>query len=789
MEGPALAGPGGLKPAPPTGLQCAPSLFHAGGCEAEVEEVFRRVLSSGVSLDQVEIVCASPAYPSLVWEKAVRYDWPVTIGQGIAVTQTRPGRALLAFTEWIEDDFAAGRLRRMFESGDVRLDEDGRLKSGRAARLLVQAQAAWGRDTYRLAFGRLAKSSRRAAERDDLPPDTREGLVRRAEDAEWLGTWTDTLVRSVPAPEASGLVDLQDVASSARAFVSDHSARASALDHVAATALADAIVELQALGGFRCQLEEALRFLRERVESLTVAADRPRPGHLFVSALTTAGVFGPAARVRRRPRRGTGLPVASRGCGAARRRARCGQHGSAAVRRQDRGGRVRVARRLAAITADPNARVTMSYSCRDLREYRQTFASWVLLQAYRVVSGRAGAAFRDLHQHLGEPSSVVPAKPEHALDESRWWLEGVTRAGPASRPAILARYPFLQSGITAHDARASDTFTEYDGHVPAAGASLDPGRPGQLMSATQLEEAADCPFRHFLKRGLRVYAIESGERDRDVWISHMLRGSLLHDLYARLLRRCRTATRRASVKEDGDWLVSEGARMLTDLAIEMPPPSVEVRERETSAFLEDLKLFVQAEEKLAHGRTPVGFEVSFGRADSVDEEPLAHADPVEIKAGGLTLRIAGRIDRIDRVGPSQYEIVDYKTGRYYAPAWQGTFAGGTRLQHALYGLAAAELLRRKLDPKAQVVAAEYYFPSNKGTQQRKRIATPALATTAQVLADLREVIRSGLFVHAAKEDACKFCDHGLACGRDVKERAEAKLADAAARAFREVGRA
>ena len=68
--------------------------------------------------------------------------------------------------------------------------------------------------------------------------------------------------------------------------------------------------------------------------------------------------------------------------------------------------------------------------------------------------------------------------------------------------------------------------------------------------------------------------------------------------------------------------------MLADLAVEMPPPSDEVRERETSAFLEDLELFVEAEEKLAHGRTPVGFEVSFGRADSVDEEPLAHADPV-----------------------------------------------------------------------------------------------------------------------------------------------------------------
>ena len=34
-------------------------LFHAGGREAEIEEVFRRILAAAVPLDQVEIACAS----------------------------------------------------------------------------------------------------------------------------------------------------------------------------------------------------------------------------------------------------------------------------------------------------------------------------------------------------------------------------------------------------------------------------------------------------------------------------------------------------------------------------------------------------------------------------------------------------------------------------------------------------------------------------------------------------------------------------------------------------------
>ena len=60
------------------------ALFHAGGREAEVEEVFRRILASGAPLDQVEIACASDAHVSLIWEKALRHDWPVTLGPGIA---------------------------------------------------------------------------------------------------------------------------------------------------------------------------------------------------------------------------------------------------------------------------------------------------------------------------------------------------------------------------------------------------------------------------------------------------------------------------------------------------------------------------------------------------------------------------------------------------------------------------------------------------------------------------------------------------------------------------------
>jgi hypothetical protein len=79
---------------------------------------------------------------TLVWEKAQRYDWPVTVEGGVPVTRTRPARALLGFLAWCEDDFRAGALRHLLQSGDMRLDLDDGPPPGQAARLLARVPCA-----------------------------------------------------------------------------------------------------------------------------------------------------------------------------------------------------------------------------------------------------------------------------------------------------------------------------------------------------------------------------------------------------------------------------------------------------------------------------------------------------------------------------------------------------------------------------------------------------------------------------------------------------------------------
>lgn len=265
----------------------------------------------------------------------------------------------------------------------------------------------------------------------------------------------------------------------------------------------------------------------------------------------------------------------------------------------------------------------------------------------------------------------------------------------------------------------------------------------------------------------------------------MLRGTELHDLYAAMLVKCRDEKRKPNLRMDLPWLRDRTHTRLQILRNEMPPPSDDVFEREEQDFLADVELFLKAECEVEDGRTPVGFEVSFGRVLSDESsDPLAQAEPIVIDLGnGLRFRLAGRIDRIDQIGPSSFEVIDYKTGGYFEADWKGTFYGGRRLQHALYGIAAVELLKRKY-PRPSIARGVYYFSSAKGQQKRIQIDRPSAAATTAVLSDLQEVIASGTFAHTDDESTCEWCEFGNSCGTKVFERAAAKRNDPKLVAYR-----
>ncbi|HSL51752.1 MAG TPA: hypothetical protein VK878_22015, partial [Candidatus Deferrimicrobiaceae bacterium] len=267
------------------------TMFCAGGREAEVEEVFRRIaggpspgplpggeresLGSPVpagereipeGLDRVEIACPMPEQAALVWEKAQRHGWPVTIGPGIPVALTRPGRALLAFCEWVAGGLAASRLRRMLQSGDVRVGFSAPgegLTAGQAARLLARAQATWGRQTYAAALGRLIESFQARADDPERGDEERARDRERRAHAERLKAWTNELLALVPEASPAPLGQWLDAAV---AFVKVFARKTSELDGEAAVALTEALADLRALGDLARPASDALALIRGRFD-------------------------------------------------------------------------------------------------------------------------------------------------------------------------------------------------------------------------------------------------------------------------------------------------------------------------------------------------------------------------------------------------------------------------------------------------------------------------------------------------------------------------------------------
>jgi ATP-dependent helicase/nuclease subunit B len=654
----------------------------------------------------------------------------------------------------------------------IEIDDEG-FTAGQAARVLARAEAGWGRATYRVALGRLRKRYESRANDPDQSDDDRAYARGRADLAGKVEAWITALIDSIPQPDASGLVPLQAVVEAALHYAKKSTARHSQLDHRAAAALVDHIDELRSLGGFSCTLGESLRFIRERVVGLQVAQERQRPGHLYVCHLSQAGYTGRPHLYVVGLEEGRVFPSATEDPILLDRE-------RAATSAELRLSRDRIDESVYAVlsrlaTCDEGV-ATFSYSCRDTREFRETYASWLLLQAFRLQQGNGTLSYPQMKAALGEPVSAVPADRALATSQGAWWLRTIVGSADAGVAAVESTYSGLAKGREAQRLRDSADFTEFDGYVPEAGVVLDPCAPHISLSVTELEKAAGCPFRFFLKRGLGLRTVDERERDKDIWLDDLTRGSELHALYATLLRRCRQDGRNVDLAKGGAWLRQVAEARLNELRIEMPPATVEIFERESRDFLADIDLFVRGEHEglIEKG---IGFEVSFGRPlDPDDDEPLASAEPVAIQLGGdLTFRIAGRIDRINQVG-NGFEVLDYKTGRFYRPAWQGVFNGGRRLQHALYGLAAVELLRAHYK-KPKVERSLYYFSSAKGRQELVPIPTPSPADTRNVLADLRQVIVDGTYTHTPDKDDCGFCDYKAACGEQVHDQASNKLQD------------
>lgn len=688
----------------------AVKLFRAGDEHAQVEWVFRELVAAGRRADEAEVAAPSQRLLELAWEKAARFGLPATLEPGRPVASMRSGGALLGLLDWMASGYPAVDLRNLVLGGWLEFPG--------AASMLAASGATWGRQTYRRSLEALSFRYRERAERD-------ESWLEKAERALALADWIEGLFPPGDAVELGEWVEFCLALLERTAPDEGH------------PPLRRALRELGNLAGLRRPLEEAVRLVRERVETLRCGHQRPRPGHLHLTSLDRVGLSGrPCTFVLGLEegevfRQAVQDPVL-----LDHERAPLGLPTSSDLVERHRS---QLVRRLNSLQGE----VWMGCSALE------AVPSWLMLHA-------AGApSYQQLDQVLGEPVSRLDGPALGILD-------GCLRGHVA--PGV-----WLERGARAQAERESERFTGFDGRVPEAAGALDPRRTGRPVSASRLEELAECPFRYFLEQGLGTRANELSAIDPDRWLDPLLRGSLLHEVYALFWSELRDQGRRPGPGDRGRLLALCEER-LAALEEHLPCPREQLRDEETARLKKDLEVFLELE--AGEERVPVGLEVPFGLPEESDE-PLATADPVELDLGdGMRFFLRGRIDRLDRLPDGSYEVVDYKTGRTLKGSLKGVYRGGRLLQHALYALVAEQLV------DGPVAGSSYYFPVAGVEEPRIRLEAPDKDRLRSLLRDLMEPLETGAFVHTGDKNNCRYCDYRRVCGRAV-EQAAAKADDPA----------
>jgi len=407
----------------------------------------------------------------------------------------------------------------------------------------------------------------------------------------------------------------------------------------------------------------------------------------------------------------------------------------------------------------------LSYSSYDIGEQKNQSPAFEILQVLRLQSGNSSLDFGALEYSLGEPYSVMDimhaAEYVDPFDGIDAWA-GLLKV-PNGKPkngwqAMIQTYPALAAGYQAQVFRLDERLSAYDGWLEVDPSTIshnsDDVQRRDTISVSQLEKYASCGLQYFFYYVLKLRPKEIVEFDRSRWLQASERGTLLHDVFRRYLEDVTDKGTKHAMHDKGR-LTEIVEMVIGENTLSIPAPNMHVFTKECEEIRRDVEIFYQNEV----GKTdqPCFFELELATHDG---------EPMEIHlSNGIRFKLKGFVDRVDRIGPHEYRIIDYKTGstsKYKASEY---FSGGTQLQHALYSIAVEQLLREKgIDPEAKVTEAEYYFPTERGRGEKVIRAQNRREELAAIVARLLESRDRGIYVPAKDSRTCQWCDYQAVCG-------------------------
>ncbi len=370
-------------------------------------------------------------------------------------------------------------------------------------------------------------------------------------------------------------------------------------------------------------------------------------------------------------------------------------------------------------------------------------------------------SFEGLVRH-GEPASDA----EYALRTLRAWHD----AGHD-----LAEHPLaagaLARGYVAAAERNGWHASRFDGFLGDS-PDLAPGRE-RPTSPTALQGWAECPFRYYLGRVLRLHDIPRPEATEA--ISAIDEGSLVHAVLEEFVRDSPTPA-----TPDTPWTPADAARMAEIVARHCADAERRgITGREVLWELARRRIvatalrFLDVDEHVRAGLGVLPADDGLERGFGTDGRP-----PVEVDVGrDEPVRFRGRIDRVDRSPDGARTVVyDYKTGtrRRYEALVDDPVHGGRLLQLPVYALAA-----RQQEGTDDAIAAYWFTTDPPGSALLPvRLDDDTEERFVEVVSTIVDGIAQGCFPaypgerswdHRALREtwaSCRYCEFDRLCAVD-----------------------
>lgn len=751
------------------------TIFHAVGKRNELREVLRRIVNSDIKCDEAEIIYSSyDEYVPMLYDLAKKFDIIITIEEGLPISVTRPGRAALGFLSWIVSNYEAVRFRQLITGGSLDIKPDGQaddqISPSVMARIIRESPIGWGKERYipsleKMAEYYLKKSSELTEEGESL----REFYMRKEANARFLIKMLKPVLASIPVEDEQGMISLKDLCFSMLSFVTDYARVSNEMDGEAKAAIKERIEEIAAMSTKAVPLEDAINEIELILRGIRVGQSGPAPGCLHVSSYQNGGRSG---------RHHTFIV----GCDAQTFPGTLIQNPILLDEEMQAISENLILSsdllkeklyRISSLLASQRGKITFSFSSFDVLENRESFPSSILLQVFRLTSGDINANYTDFMKALGLPSGYIPSG-QH-LDTSDFWITSFISEQGLKLPdsSVFLCYPRLLQGMKAREARETDQVTEYDGLLHAPDRERDPRENmSMVVSASSLEKFANCPYAYFLNYVLKVKPLEEIAFEADTWLDGMQRGSLLHEVFNRFMKKITGKNEKPSVQKHIPLIESLLEEVITEFREELPPPSEAIFEQEKKILRKATQVFLKTEENRCKKYTPVFFELAFGYEDAEGEIK----EPIKIPVGsGKSFNAAGRIDRIDEIAEGEYAVMDYKTGSAYRYNEKNVFNKGKTIQHALYAIAAERILQKLLkDNKVKVSQSGYLFPTEKETG-RQIVYARHDKEFIQLLTVIFDAVKAGIFIPADDKESCTYCKYTNICGSGITVNTKLKL--------------